>query len=124
VLVVALARALAETLAAGTIGGDPPRTDLLRAAWWRAARYGLTGDLVHPVTWELVPAGEALRALTDAVAPALAEAGDTGLVDEGLARVATTGTGARRQRQAFERTGHLQGVVADLVTRTVDAGHG
>ncbi|MGA8245935.1 MAG: glutamate--cysteine ligase, partial [Nocardioides sp.] len=51
-LVAALARALAETLASGTSGGEQPRTDLLRAAWWRAARYGLTGDLVHPVTWE------------------------------------------------------------------------
>lgn len=124
VLVAALARALAETLAAGECSGEPPRTDLLRAAWWRAARYGLTGDLVHPMTWELVAAAEALRALADAVAPALEGAGDTRLVDDGLARLATSGTGARRQRQAFERTGQLQDVVADLVTRTADAAQG
>jgi carboxylate-amine ligase len=121
VLVAALARGLTETLASGPDPGDAPRTDLLRAAWWRAARYGLAGDLVHPVTWELVPAAEALAALTDAVAPALAEAGDTEVVDDGLARLATGGTGARRQRQAFERTGDVRGVVADLVTRTAEA---
>jgi carboxylate-amine ligase len=121
VLVAALARALVETLADGRRLADQPRSDLLRAAWWRAARYGLSGDLVHPVTWDLVPAGTALEALVEAVGPALEEAGDTALVAEGLARVATTGTGAQRQRQAFERTGELQGVVADLVRRTSEA---
>jgi carboxylate-amine ligase len=124
VLVAALARALVETLAPGGAPADPPRSDLLRAAWWRAARYGLSGHLVHPVTWDLVPAVEALNALVEAVGPALAEAGDTTLVAEGLARLATNGNGARRQRQAFERTGDLQGVVADLVSRTSQAAQG
>ncbi len=121
VLVAALARALVETLATGPAPVDPPRSDLLRAAWWRAARYGLSGDLVHPVAWDLVPAAEALDALVEAVGPALEEASDTALVTDGLARLATNGTGARRQRQAFERTGGLQGVVADLVSRTSEA---
>jgi carboxylate-amine ligase len=97
------------------------RSDLLRAAGWRAARHGLAGRLVHPVTWELVPAGEAVRALVDRVAPALAESGDTDLVADGLGRLSATGNGARRQRAAFERTGDLRGVVADLVERTSDS---
>src|SRR4051794_26540090 len=121
VLVAALARALVETFARAADPAEVPRSDLLRAACWRAARYGLTGDLVHPVTWELVPAAEALRALADAVGPALKASGDTDLVDDGLARLAINGTGARRQRQTFERTGDLQGVVADLVARTAEA---
>jgi glutamate---cysteine ligase / carboxylate-amine ligase len=121
VLIAALARALVETLAVAGDTAEPPRSDLLRAAWWRAARYGLTGDLVHPVDWDLVPAAEALRALAEVVGPALAEAGDTSLVDDGLTRLATSGTGARRQRQAFERTGDLRGVVADIVARTADS---
>ncbi len=123
VLATALARALVETFAEPSESGDPARSDLLRAAWWRAARYGLTGDLVHPLTWDLVPASEALRALAEQVRPALESAGDSALVDDGLARLATSGTGARRQRQAFERTGDLQGVVADLVARTAEAAH-
>jgi glutamate---cysteine ligase / carboxylate-amine ligase len=122
VLVAALARALVETLARSGAPAETPRSDLLRAAWWRAARYGLTGDLVHPVSWDLVPAHEALRSLAETIGPALGEAGDTALVDDGLARLATSGTGARRQRSAFERTGDLRGVVADVVARTADFG--
>jgi carboxylate-amine ligase len=121
VLVAALARALVETLASGVPAEAAPRSDLLRAAWWRAARYGMTGALVHPVSWELVPASEAVRALAESVGPALEGVGDGALVEEGLGRIATNGTGARRQRQAFERTGELRGVVDDLVARTVAA---
>jgi glutamate---cysteine ligase / carboxylate-amine ligase len=121
VLAAALARALVETVAEAADPGEAVRSDLLRAAWWRAARYGLAGDLVHPVTWGLVPAAEALRALAEAVGPALEAAGDTDLVDDGLSRLAIQGTGARRQRQAFERSGDLRDVVADLVTRTAEA---
>jgi carboxylate-amine ligase len=97
------------------------RSDLLRAAGWRASRYGVSGDLVHPVTWDVVPAAEALRALVEHVAPALDAAGDTDRVESSLARLAATGNGARRQRAAFERTGDLAGVVDDLVARTVDS---
>jgi len=121
VLAAALARALVETAAEQPDPLEPVRSDLLRAAWWRAARYGLTGDLVHPVSWELVPAADALRVLAEAVGPALESAGDADLVGDGLSRLATLGTGARRQRQAFERGGDLRDVVADLVTRTADA---
>jgi glutamate---cysteine ligase / carboxylate-amine ligase len=118
-LVAALVRALVETFAQECAAPPtPPRSDLLRAAWWRAARYGLSGDLVHPETFERVPAAEALTALTDRVGDALAVAGDSARVEEGLSRLATAGNGARQQRQAFERTGDLQKVVADLVERT------
>ena len=119
-LVVALTRALVETSAAEDIR-DPVRSDLLRAAGWRASRYGVSGDLVHPVTWELVPAGDALRALAEHVAPALEAAGDTGRVEDGLARLSATGNGARRQHAARERSGDLRGVVDDLVARTADS---
>jgi glutamate---cysteine ligase / carboxylate-amine ligase len=117
-VVVALVRALVDTCARAGPPEHPWRSDLLRAAWWRAARYGVSGDLVHPVTAERVEAREALQALRDLVAAALADAGDTERVDEGLARVVSAGNGARRQRAAYERTGELRGVVADLVART------
>jgi glutamate---cysteine ligase / carboxylate-amine ligase len=117
-LVAALARALVETLA----GSDPvtpaPRADLVRAAAWRAARYGLGGDLVHPETWTLVPPSTALAALTDRVAAALDRAGDARRVEECLARLVAVGNGARQQREAFERSGDLRAVVTDLVART------
>jgi carboxylate-amine ligase len=118
VLVAALARALVHTGADSGPPRNPWRSDLLRAAWWRASRYGLSGDLVHPVTADRVPAETAVGALRDAVADALEEAGDLDLVDEGLERLGAAGTGARRQRAAYERTGGLGHVVADLVART------
>ncbi|HET7430265.1 MAG TPA: glutamate--cysteine ligase [Nocardioides sp.] len=119
-LVVALVRALVETLA---VQGEPAavRSDLLRAAGWRASRYGVSGDLVHPLTWDVVPATVALRVLVEHVGPALDRAGDTGRVESGLARLSATGNGARRQRAAYERTGDLRGVVDDLVGRTADS---
>jgi glutamate---cysteine ligase / carboxylate-amine ligase len=121
VVVVALVRALVESLAADAEPEPPVRSDLLRAAFWRASRHGLAERLVHPLTWELVPAAEAMGALVDRVAPALAASSDSGLVADGLDRLTATGNGARRQRAAFERTGDLRGVVADLVERTTDS---
>ncbi len=117
-LVAALCRGLVETLAE-----EPElpelRSDLLRAATWRAARYGTDGDLVHPVTGELAPAADVIAALVDRVEPALDQAGDLDLVEDGVTRITMVGTGARRQRHAFETTGDLAGVVLDAVERTV-----
>lgn len=117
-LVAALTRALVTTVAADPGPAHPVRSDVLRAAQWLAARDGVVGRLVDPRTWRPEPAGVVLQALTDHVADALAEAGDTDRVEEGLRRLAATGGGATRQRAAFERTGSVAGVVADLVERT------
>jgi len=116
-LVVALTRALVETVA--TEDASPPvRSDLLRAAGWRASRYGVSGDLVHPLTWDIVPAPDALHGLVEHVLPALEAAGDVARVEDGLARLSATGNGARRQRATRERSDDLRGVVDDLVART------
>jgi carboxylate-amine ligase len=117
-LVVALVRALVETVARDPEPGTPVRSDVLRAAGWRASRYGLSGELVQPIDWTLVPAAQALDVLTDRVADALTLADDSALVADGLARLAATGNGARRQRAAYERSGDLRDVVRDVVTRT------
>lgn len=120
VLVALLTRALVETTARQWRDGQPVgehRTDLLRAAHWRASRSGLADSLVHPVAGALRPAREALEALVEAVRPALVQAGDLDRVTEGIARVLADG-GASRQRAAFERTGDLGAVVRDLVART------
>jgi carboxylate-amine ligase len=117
-VVVALARALVQTCAEADPSDRPWRSDLLRGAWWRAARYGLSGHLVHPVTARSVEAQEAVATFREIVDDALRRAGDVDRVDEGLARLFAAGTGARRQRAAYERTGEIGDVVADLVART------
>ena len=96
---------------------DRWRAEALRACQWRAARYGVSDTLVHPLRRSAVPAREVLHALADHVAEAVAEAGDADLVAEGLDRVSAR-SGASQQRAAYERTGDVQGVVDDLIERT------
>jgi carboxylate-amine ligase len=120
-LVAGLARSLVETAArAHEAGAAVPvmRTDLLRAAHWRASRFGMSHDLVHPLEHQLVPARQAVEALIGHARDALEEAGDQeavlGLLEELVAR----GSGAARQRSVVEAGGDLRGVVKDLAERT------
>ena len=119
-VVAATVRAIATTAAREWEEQTPPRawrSELLRAAAWRAGRYGLASTLVHPVHRTLAPAREVLAALVERMSPALEEAGDLELVTAGYERLLAA-TGAARQRAAYERTGSIHGVVADLVDRT------
>jgi carboxylate-amine ligase len=122
VLVAALARALVETAAREWVAGTPPaswRTDLLRGATWRAARYGLTNGLVHPPTGRLAPAADVLEALIVHVTAALADSGDLAAVRELVGTLLRRGSGAARQREVFAASnGRIEDVVADAVART------
>ncbi len=120
VAIGALVRALVETAAADWAAGRPVprwRSEALRAAHWRASRFGMADSLVHPLLRTLRPAREVVAALVATVEPALAEAGDLGLVTAASGR-AVHANGATRQRAAFERTGEVRGVVDDLIERT------
>jgi carboxylate-amine ligase len=120
VLVAQLARALVSTVA-----DDPSphtwRSDLLRAAGWRAARYGITGELVHPVDAGLAPVRTVFEAAVEHARPALEEAGDLDEVRESFERLVAQGSGATRQRRTFEETGSLSAVVDDLTRRTEES---
>lgn len=121
VLVAAVARGLVETCATAWTAGTPPdpwRVDLLRAARWQARRHGVADSLLHPVTGDLVPAAQALETLVDFIAPALDRAGDRGLVEDGVARLVSDGTGADRQRRVAGPGGDLLAVVDDVLERT------
>lgn len=120
VLIAGLVRGLVETAARAHARGDtlPPwRAEEARAAQWRAARYGVSDRLVHPVKRALAPAAEVLDALLDHVRPVLEETGDLHLVEDGCRRVLRA-AGATCQRAAYERTGSVEGVVDDLLERT------
>ena len=121
VLVGLLARALVATEAAAwRNGAERPswRVDELKAASWRAARYGLPGPLVHPVEMRLAPTREVVDSLVDHVRPALEEAGDDSLVADLFEQLVARGNGAVRSRAVHEATGSLERVVADLADRT------
>jgi glutamate---cysteine ligase / carboxylate-amine ligase len=116
VLVAVLARALVTTAAVRE--ADHWRSDLLRVASWRAARYGTAGDLVHPGTRELASPRDVFAALLEAVGPALDETGERRFVGDGFERLLARGNGAVRQRRTFEETGDLVAVVDDLADAT------
>ncbi len=95
----------------------PVRTEVVRAATWRAARSGLEGDLVDPADGAPAPAREVLRRLLERLRPRLDAAGDGDLVEELTEAVLERGSSAARQREAFA-SGGLPEVVDLLVAET------
>ncbi|MDT4948817.1 MAG: glutamate---cysteine ligase / carboxylate-amine ligase, partial [Pseudonocardiales bacterium] len=94
------------------------RPELLRAASWRAARWGLTGSLWDPTTRALATASEVLDRLVDHVGAALRASGDEDFAREQVERIGRDGTGAEQQRRAFGAGGGIDGVLDDVVART------
>ena len=117
VLLAALSRALVET-AAGQRELPPWRAETLRGATWRASRWGLSRDLVHPLERTLAPAFDVLDALVGHVHDALDRAGDTGTVRTAIDRLRMRGTGSVRQRAAQAREPEGSAVTRDVVGRT------
>lgn len=104
VAMAGLIRALAWTGAADERAGRPApafRPEVLEAAMWRAARYGLDGTLVSPGARAARPAGEVVGELLEHVRPGLEAHGDRDEVADGLEAIVRGGNGAQRQRAAF-----------------------
>jgi len=120
-LLAALVRALTISAAALVDRGDPgPEipSELLRLAYWRAARDGLSGYGVDVRTGRLVPANELADRLLQAARPVLADCGELELVAGWLRDLLSTGDGAARQRHAAARRGRLTDVVDHLVSQS------
>ena len=69
---------------------------------WRAARYGLEGQLVSPRTWRPAPAIEVVDELLEHVREGLEAHGDWDRVSEGVARPG--GAGERGARSSAGRS--------------------
>jgi carboxylate-amine ligase len=127
VALAALIRGIVESVVR-TGADDVPRPELLQAAHWRAARYGLSDDLVdlgvdlradaaaQPRAL-LVPAAKVIDDLLAFVQPALDDAGDTDTVRGELDRLRTEGTGAQRQRAVVAATGDVAAAVDAATVR-------
>jgi YbdK family carboxylate-amine ligase len=121
VLHAALVRSLVRVAArGGPVPTTPP--EMVRAARWRAARYGLDGLLLDPATGELVGAAAMVRSFVDRLREDLEDLGDwdevSGLVDGLLAR----GTSADRQRRVAAASGSLHDVVRSVVQELAPEG--
>ncbi|MBW4576029.1 MAG: carboxylate-amine ligase [Aphanothece sp. CMT-3BRIN-NPC111] len=121
VMIAGLVRALARTCyeqAMRDRSFPAVRHELIRAANWRAARYGLDEDLIDIGAMKTVPARELIEAFLTFVRPALEEYGEWEEVSSIVRETMQHGTGATRQRQAYKRTGRLEDVVDLIVQET------
>lgn len=122
VMVAGIARALARTCYRDAVRDKAvthPRPELLRAAKWRAARYGLDADLIDVEGGRAVPAGEMIEKLLAHLRESLEELNEWeeihALVDQTLQR----GNGAARQRAALQANeGRYNDVVDYVVAET------
>lgn len=117
----AIIRAFVVTATERVRRGDPgPRvcSELLRAAYWRAARDGCSGKSFDLLTGAVRPVPAQATDLFNRIRPALDESGDTPLVAGLLQRLSARGSGAERQRACVARHGALTAVVADQVALT------
>ena len=121
VLYAALARSLTRTLAAEVVAELAPpavRPEVLRVARWRAARHGLSEQLVDPVGWGLAPAAEVVDRLLALLRDDLVAHGEWDEVADRVARVVAEGGAAARYRLLMARTGDLGAVTAAAVAET------
>ncbi|MFE9748076.1 glutamate--cysteine ligase [Saccharothrix saharensis] len=89
---------MALVAAVGDTPAPEPDEQVLAAAVWSAARYGLSGPGVDPLSACRVPAVDLVHALLDHVADALGD--DRDLVHALVRDVLDNGTGAQRQLRA------------------------
>jgi glutamate---cysteine ligase / carboxylate-amine ligase len=121
VALAVVVRALVATASAKVVAGEPgprPPSELLRAAYWRAARDGWAGCGVDALSGQILPTPVQAARMFDFLRPALEEAGDQKLVAAYRNRLEARGTGADRQRASAAEYGSLTAVVDDLITQT------
>lgn len=124
VLLALLTRGLVETAAREWRRGIPPipmPVAKLRLAYWRASRFGMDGDLLHPVANVPRDASAVAYALLEYVRPALADMGDAETAESLLRQLMSRGTGCNRQRASLLLRGDLADVVSDAVRITNQA---
>jgi carboxylate-amine ligase len=125
VLHAALVRSLVRVLAGRAERGEPcpqPRPELLRAARWRAARHGISGQLFDPVRCAAVDAPLAVRRLLAELEDDLRDRDEWIEVSELVARLFSRGTSAARQRQIWLRTGDRREIAARMVAEGIPRG--
>jgi carboxylate-amine ligase len=122
VMLTGLIRALVRVSVAAIEAGEPtlrPLRDLLSAARWRAARYGIEGTLVDAARATVVPAATAVEQLLDVVRDDLRSHGEWDVVQPLLEDLLQRGSGASRQRAILSAGGDLRDVVDFAVEQTV-----
>lgn len=127
VLLAGLVRAMVATALRAVENREPaprPPAETLRAACWRAARDGLTGDGIDVFTGRLVPSTDLVDRLLSWLEPSLHEHGDTELMHALWTRLRAESGGAERQRAAYRHRAEITDVVDHLIAATVPTPQG
>lgn len=123
VLAATLIRAAVMTALHGYDEGESvPRLpdSQIRAAHWKAAHDGLSGDGIDLLgDQSTVPARDLLDRFVETVRPALVQLGDDEMVRTEIARLAAEGNGAMRQRRAWRRRGEIVDVISELAEAVI-----
>lgn len=109
-LLATVTRAAVMTALAAIDRGDPEirvSDHVLRAAYWRSARYGLEDESAK------------FTQFVDELGPALEALGEYEYVRAEVGRLVSEGNGAIRQRRAWQRRGDISDVVAQAAEETV-----
>lgn len=121
VMLAGLVRGLTRTCYLETINNEPftpVRTELLRAAHWQAARYGLQENLIDVEGERSLPASEVVKTFLNYLRPALEEFGDWDEVSSLVRKTLAAGNGANRQCQIYDRQDSYKDVVDYIVAQT------
>jgi len=119
--IAAIVRSLVERAAQEWRAGiSAPRLSAgqLRLAAWKASQSGVEDTLLHPLLNIPCPAGDVVQVLLSHIRPALADSGDEEQVTAEAARILTSGTGSRRQREIMMSTQSLTAVALEAVGHT------
>lgn len=114
VTVAAVARALVATCDALDSPGSPLRPELLKAATWKAAQSGISGELMDPLDGSTRSARETIDAMVDFVGDDLAACGDLYQVRASIDRLFLRGTGSSVQRKVYRDNQNLRDVVSTM----------
>lgn len=109
VALAAFARALVLMSLDRPLGGDPP-PELLDTACWQAARFGLEGSLLDPMSGTPRAATAVVLGLLERARPFFLDASDRECAEAGVRALLEQGTGAARQRRVL-RAGGLPGLL-------------
>ncbi|MGL5793246.1 MAG: carboxylate-amine ligase, partial [Waterburya sp.] len=121
VTITGLIRALVYTCYQEVVNNTPlinVRPELLQAAHWCAARYGLTDNLIDVIDKKPLPAPDLIAQFLDYLRPALEKFGDWEFISTSVQKILKHGNGAQRQLEIYQKNQNLQDVVNYIVAQT------
>ncbi len=121
VTITGLIRALVYTCYQEVVNDDPfikVRPELLKAAHWSAARYGLTGNLIDLENKRAIPAKDLVNKFLAYLRLGLEHFNDWDTISTSVQKILEEGNGAQRQLAVYQQTGSLSDVVDYIVEQT------